>query len=108
MVCAACVLHHKKHSVPGGDGSGDGSGGGGGGISRGPQSVQSVPGPQSACRDPARPSSHVPSADQTHVSLQAEPGVTARGGGGGKTPTPPEIGGDAATYRIPQSAQSLP
>lgn len=62
--------------VGGEGGSVGGEGGEGGGMTRGPQSVQSVPMLQSLYCEPGPPSSHHPSVEYWHVSLQPAEGGT--------------------------------
>ena len=79
----------------GGEGGGKGSGeGGGGGITRGPQSVQSVPRLQYEYWDPGPPSLHPPSEAKVHVSRHWLP--------------PGSMGGEGASTRVLQSSQSVP
>ena len=58
----------------GGDAGAGGCTGRGGGITRGPQSVQSVPRLQDANSAPGPPSSQPPSEAKLHVSVQPAPG----------------------------------
>ena len=67
-------------------------------MSRGPQSVQSVPPAHIEYSAPPPPSSQSPSSKESHVLEQ--PTLLAGGGGGGR--------GGAVAVRGPQSAQSVP
>ena len=106
----------------GGEGGGGGEGGRSGGITRGPQSVQSVPRWQDEYSDPRPPSSHLPSeAKKGHASRHWLPpgSVGGEGGGGGEGGVGGKDGeggggggesggvGDGIT-RGPQSVQSVP
>jgi len=99
-----CSSHHSKQPAPGGDGAGDGPGNGGDDETCAPQSAQSVPTSQPAYSEPGPPSSQSPSPAHEHTLEQIEPGGATIGGltaAGGE-----EM--DSVTYRVPQSAQSVP